>query len=185
MIRLRAERACLAALVVIAMAACVAPRVQAVPGCGTGDVAARPWGWPDVEKLAGSWQTTMTGAGLYPTGRSDFRMVLTVNDSVHRFLPMRVGYFPGERPLAGYIVDGKPGSTPQSIVMIKSDIWLGGFDQLDGAGYKLQPKRIGRDGFSGTWEWEGGGEVIVDTATGKEVETRGEFCAVRSDSRTH
>lgn len=175
-----------AALVAAAvLLACAPPRVQPVPGCGTADVAARAWGWPDVERLAGSWQVTMTGAGLYPTGRSDFRMVLTVNDSVHRFPPIRLGYIPGERPLAGYMVDGKPGSTPQSIVMIKLDIWLGGFDQLDGAGYMLQPKRIGPDGFSGTWEWEGGGEVIVDTATGKAVETRGEFRAVRSDSSTH
>ncbi len=96
--------------------------------------------------------------------------------------PRRVGYIPGERPIVGQ-ADQAPGNFGLSakrlpVAMIDSTLLIGEIDVLDGASFELRPRRIGQRGFSGTWAWNGGFVITVDSA-GRVVTESGTFCADR------
>jgi hypothetical protein len=59
--------------------------------------------------------------------------------------------------------------------MIDSLLYVGDFDVLDGAVFLLRPQRTGPNGFTGAWRWDGGIEIIVDSAHAGQIRwgTRG------------
>lgn len=108
-----------------------------------------------------------------------------------------IGRRAGPRPLAGTIAfttyDRKPApsSPPRprqpdnpDAEVLGTTLALGPWDANDASGEYLQIQRVSPSGFWGTWEYDGGIAVVVDSATGKvRPDPKGYFCAIRTDKR--
>jgi hypothetical protein len=182
-----------AVLLLVGAVACAPGQVAPVQGCTRPADSGVPLSADQFAQLAGHYDLILVNSeGEY--GDSVVRGTLTLwaNDSARRYMSRSIGRYPGERPLAGrfeslsatvpsYPNRWDPGGPERPAVeLIGPTLYFGGIDATDGAGQRLQVTEIRATGFAGRWEYSGGIEVTVDTASGRVVrDPSGHFCAAR------
>jgi hypothetical protein len=177
-------------------AACASGRVTPEGACRSRllAIAARP-NAEDLAKLAGTYELSLVNAdGEYGDSVSHGRLTLWANDSVRRYawVTPSIGRIPGERPLTGTFasrsatVPSYPnlwepaGPDRPAVELIGPTLYFGGIDAMDGGGERLEITAISGAGFGGTWTFDGGIAMTIDTATGRRIrDPGGYFCAVR------
>ena len=154
--------------------------------CPANMVAAQPFELAKVKELAGEFRLIMRNAENPVNTLMTARLSLAVNDSASRYVPRRLGYAPGERPLVGKATNESGPGLPFSMVQeqdalfLDSALFMGQIDGMHGFGYRMVVQRMGHGGFAGVWEYFDGFEIIVDSATGRELKFGGPFCALRT-----
>ena len=151
-----------------------------------------------LESLAGRYDLVLVNTrGEFGDSVQRGVLELWVNDSTRRYatIARRLGWFPGERPLAGAYEETTPaGRHPRDdrasrdrsrpgVELIGPTLFMGGIDMMDGGGERLLIKSVRTDGFWGVWHWDGGLAVMIESATKRQLANpAGHFCAWRRES---
>jgi hypothetical protein len=145
-----------------------------------------------VDSLAGDFELLQVTTNSSSNVSERKRIHLYLNDSVRRvqFERPTIGHRPGTRPLAGWVVTSSGDSTWDRIVgsrdrhrpgieWIGDRLFIGAIDGTDGYGDEFLVRAWTSAGFSGTWRYAPGIDIIIDSLGRELPPPLGYFCAIR------
>ena len=174
-----------------------APAATEAPPCeADAPTEARPATSEEIAGLAGVYSLMLvnTISGWVPLGSRPGSLELWPNAPDRRagWPPRTLGRLPGPRPLVGrvrlvasggapaYELAAVPGSHEPEVEVVGAELYFGAPDPVDASGTVLRISHVSRDGFWGTWSFDSGIGMVMDSATGRRLENpAGFFCAFR------